>query len=276
MYIILMKINYLSNALIILICTSAHAMELPLMKLSPMEFPPAPSKQDKQLFTYIQNGSFRSLEKKLNNGASIETRDDWGQTLLHAACGQGQLGMVASLLKRGADVHARTPFTRQTPVYWAIGTFKESADIVKLLLAYGADATVQDCEKHTPLYVAAENGLPELVTVILVHARYFANHTRKNIAMHDAVKSLTDYRVKEGKKLIEIPGANERTPLQMVRFNLEILSERTDLEDFEVARKIGLGELLPFLEPTLFEQNFKELIKKDVIKILSALPKKRR
>jgi ankyrin repeat protein len=69
----------------------------------------------------------------VTNGAEINAHGVWGRTALHFAANRGDAKMVEFLLKHKADVKARDE-DGFAPIIQARG-----ADVIKLLLAYGAD-----------------------------------------------------------------------------------------------------------------------------------------
>ena len=71
-------------------------------------------------------------------------------TALHVAVGSGDLETVRLLLDAGADVNARD-VRGLTPLVFAVATDRPSADIIRLLLARGADRTLPSQIKETPI-----------------------------------------------------------------------------------------------------------------------------
>ncbi len=83
----------------------------------------------------LQWGASREMvELLLTNHADINARGTWGKTALHFAANRGDAGMVEFLLKHKADVNAPDN-DGLTPIIQSI----RSAEVIKLLLAYGAD-----------------------------------------------------------------------------------------------------------------------------------------
>ncbi|MBD3273629.1 hypothetical protein GF385_04755, partial [Candidatus Dependentiae bacterium] len=88
-------------------------------------------------------------------------------TPLHFAAEKGHQEIVKILLARGADFSAKDKF-KNTPLYYAAK--KGHQDIVKMLLDKDANPS-SDAEnyfKYTPLHAAAEKGNKEVVEILLV------------------------------------------------------------------------------------------------------------
>jgi ankyrin repeat protein len=82
----------------------------------------------------LWGGSREMLELLLTNRADINARGTWGKSALHFAANRGDAGIVEFLLKNKADANARDD-DGLTPIIQAI----RSVEVIKLLLAYGAD-----------------------------------------------------------------------------------------------------------------------------------------
>ena len=55
----------------------------------------------------VKNSNFDSLESVLDEGVQIDTRDEYGNTLLILSCQQGNKRMAKFLLRRGATINAQ-------------------------------------------------------------------------------------------------------------------------------------------------------------------------
>jgi ankyrin repeat protein len=81
----------------------------------------------------------RMVKMLLDAGADPEGPNQDGQTALMLAIKAGEPSLVEMLIKAGANVNTIEKFHNQTPLMWAVSAPKNQADIVKLLLAKGAD-----------------------------------------------------------------------------------------------------------------------------------------
>ncbi|KAL9584806.1 MAG: hypothetical protein Q9203_004521 [Teloschistes exilis] len=118
-----------------------------------------------------------------------------GRTGLHYAAYNGQTEVAVALLKRGASVNAQIDdsayndafdyigniphevYQHQwvTPLHKAAG--KGHADIVEILLNYGANVNVVGCQGYTVLYIAAKAGYANVAKLLLEHGSAFDKST---------------------------------------------------------------------------------------------------
>jgi ankyrin repeat protein len=97
-------------------------------------------------------------------GARINARSKRGETALAAAAGRGDDESVKLLLSKGADVNA-ADYRGYTPLMHAAQYDRDALDVVRLLLAYGADANVT-AEDQTAASIAARRGDTELACLL--------------------------------------------------------------------------------------------------------------
>jgi ankyrin repeat protein len=76
----------------------------------------------------------------------------------------GDLQMAAYLMKRGAAVDVTDDFGRSA-FWWACDAGHEP--LARLLLLLGADATVANAQRRTPLMAAAERGHVEVARALV-------------------------------------------------------------------------------------------------------------
>lgn len=118
--------------------------------------------------TWEENADFARF--LLNNHAAVDARDNWGRTPLFAAVYEEPLVFdrvptVSLLLKHGADVNARDN-SGDTPLHLAafLGT-----DVVPLLLEQGTEVNAVNNNGETPLHKAAQYPEYEVVRELLRH-----------------------------------------------------------------------------------------------------------
>lgn len=120
---------------------------------------------------------FEFLDTKVRD---INAANSSGNTLLLEAVNMGNEDAVGQLLSLGADVNRRNPFTRDTPIIRALDFAAEKKKkrpnlnliarkirIAGQLLYAGADANVENNYKQSPMGLAVENQVGELVNAFL-------------------------------------------------------------------------------------------------------------
>ena len=91
---------------------------------------------------------------------------------LLTAVEMGKVGISEWLLQKGVDVNVRSPYEKSdwatgedTPLHLAVR--QNNPDIVKLLIAKGADVNATNQDVWTPLHTAAQYGHPEMVKLLI-------------------------------------------------------------------------------------------------------------
>jgi len=120
---------------------------------------------------------FQTAKFLYHNGAHLDVRGKFGNTLLHSAAWYGDHETVQVLLDCKVDVNTRRDAGR-APLHDAFSGngFKRIhnvvpslPDIVQLLLEHGADANMRALDNSTPLQAAMGNGSVEIVRMLLEH-----------------------------------------------------------------------------------------------------------
>jgi len=98
----------------------------------------------------------------LSAGASANAVDQSGFSVLMMACGRNNEMIFEKLIEAGADIHARSAFGT-TPLHEAAGAnFSEG---IRRLLALGADPSQIDRGNRTPEEVAEQYGFERSISV---------------------------------------------------------------------------------------------------------------
>ncbi|KAK0510326.1 hypothetical protein JMJ35_007720 [Cladonia borealis] len=124
-----------------------------------------PTLRDTWLIRAAAEGQEVVVQRLLDNGAELNSKDELGRTPLSYAAENGHEAVVKLLLSY--DVAADSQDTRygQTPLSWAAENGREV--VVKLLLSYDVAADSQSKYGRTPLSWAAENGHEAVVKLLL-------------------------------------------------------------------------------------------------------------
>jgi ankyrin repeat protein len=110
---------------------------------------------------------------------NVNTQDRHGHTPLIDAAKQGDVEQVKDLMRRGADVGARSE-KGKTALHYAAAN--GHVEVVKFLLTNGAEVDARDRDWHTPLMLAAIYGCNHTVQALIsagadVHARTLAGNS---------------------------------------------------------------------------------------------------
>lgn len=87
----------------------------------------------------VELADARLVKMLLDAGAEPEAANQDGETALMLAIKTGDLPIVETLINAGAKVNTVEKFHNQTPLMWAAAAEKNAGEMVKLLLAKGAD-----------------------------------------------------------------------------------------------------------------------------------------
>ncbi|MEO9214563.1 MAG: ankyrin repeat domain-containing protein [Rhodanobacter sp.] len=109
-------------------------------------------------------GALASVQRLLELGFAVDTRDEQGATALLRACGAGYREIAACLLDAGADP-ALAAHSGVTPLAAAVAARREA--LVALLLQHKVAADQRLPNDATALMVAAAMGYPEIVEPLL-------------------------------------------------------------------------------------------------------------
>ena len=120
---------------------------------------------DKALFNAVRDNKLIEVERLLDAGADLRTRDgECSDTPLHVACTWGHHDIARLLIDRGADVGAQNKHGR-TPLHHACNY--GHPDIVRLLIDRGADIEAMDEDGRTPLQDACYYGRTDIVQLLI-------------------------------------------------------------------------------------------------------------
>jgi serine/threonine-protein phosphatase 6 regulatory ankyrin repeat subunit B len=115
-------------------------------------------------------GKTRVLEKAIEKGESLESRDEDGSTALNNAVTYGHYKSAKLLLEHGAKIDTRDN-EGDTPLHnLAVFRNRQDPQIGALLLSKNADLNARDNDGYTPFQLAVTLGRTSLVKLYLEHS----------------------------------------------------------------------------------------------------------
>lgn len=132
-------------------------------------------------------GDMQAIDRLLELGFSVDTRDAQGATALLRAAGAGQADVVAHLMDAGADP-ATSAASGVTPLAAAVNARRDA--VVELLLARGVAVDQRLPGETTALMIAAALGYPEIVERLLAAG---ADANAEDAHGHSALHAAAQY-----------------------------------------------------------------------------------
>ncbi|TCV96191.1 hypothetical protein EC912_102541 [Luteibacter rhizovicinus] len=131
-------------------------------------------------------GDTHAIDRLLELGFAVDTRDPQGATALLRACGAGQRDVAAHLLAAGADA-TTTAGSGVTPLAAAVNARRDG--IVDLLIEHKVPVDQRLPGEATALMIAATLGYPEIVeTLLAAGADSNAEDAHGHTALHAAAQ----------------------------------------------------------------------------------------
>ena len=122
-----------------------------------------------ELVDAVKAGDISAMKRMLAAGADVNSRDTDGSTLLMLAANEGDLPMVKVLIEGGADVNAcdERGWAALAKAVYNAEMKRGFAEVVKALIAAGANIEATIGYGVRPLMMAAGYGETEVVEVLL-------------------------------------------------------------------------------------------------------------
>lgn len=139
------------------------------------------------------HGRVQNVEHLLSYGASVDSPDGEGQSILQAAAVGGKTAIAKMLLDAGAEVNHIQESKESTALHLATCTY--DIELVELLLRRGADPNLFYREGSAPLVNAVHRGDEKMTKLLLkygadlfVFARRAGTETETETVLHLAVR----------------------------------------------------------------------------------------
>ena len=178
---------------------------------------------DTRLHKAVRKNNWTAVSKLIDDGASVDARDENGRTPLHVAASNKNLGILKLLIKKGANLEAKNEHGR-TPLFNSNDIYINKLEIAEELIAAGADANTTDNDGNTFLSQEAEDGNKKMVELLI------KNKADLNLGV-PLYKSLEFDKVETAKLLINAGAdVNLNIPLKLVvELQYEDMQEITKL-----------------------------------------------
>lgn len=126
------------------------------------------------LIKAAKEGNTQLLLRSLSQGASVDSRDKHGDSVLNLASFQGHEGVVELLISKGATIDKRGK-DGMTALAWAAQ--QDHAAIVELLLHHGANLTARCSDGSSVLHQAAYAGSIHAITTLVNQGEHKCRHS---------------------------------------------------------------------------------------------------
>ena len=150
----------------------------------------------------------------------INIRGILGRSLLHLACGKGDIYLVQSLIcDHNADMNVRDD-ENNTPLHVAALSGKEEV-VLSLIKVFGCDINIRGILDRSLLHLACKGGNVSLVRSLIhdyntdTNARDAENNTPLHVAALSGEKEVVSYLINDFRGNIEVKGISGRSLLHL-------------------------------------------------------------
>lgn len=123
------------------------------------------------------------------HGANYDLKDNTGKKAIHYAVDGGDAETVRYLLDTGANANDIEEASGWSPLL-RVACLNGSADVVQLLIKYGADVNYTDREKKSALVIASINGNLPIVTALITNGANFHATNGAGKSIYELARSM--------------------------------------------------------------------------------------
>jgi ankyrin repeat protein len=162
----------------------------------------AGSDSDPALIRALKDYNAQEANQLISQGADVNSKDSTGWTALMYAATYGYIDTVELLVNRGADVSARDYTNQQTALMCS-----DKIEITKILIDAGAQVNVVDSfVGWTPLFRAAMKGNNEIVKLLIAKG---ADVNAKTPDGETALSTAQEHHLSDTVEILKAAGAKE-------------------------------------------------------------------
>ena len=111
-----------------------------------------------------KHADLERVRRLVENGADINSKDQYGQTALMNAAHRGQVGLVRLLLEKGAELDITAKYNLSALMLSLIGGHP---DVARLLIEAGADVNLRsNMNFYSALHLAENAGYNEIIALL--------------------------------------------------------------------------------------------------------------
>lgn len=142
----------------------------------------------KSILKVIKKGNLEGLNSFIKNGGNVnEIYDE--RSLLHFAidnCENNYFEVIELLINNGADINSTQSYLKEIPLHRICARIKPKMDVVKLLLERGSKVNAENVAGKTPIFYCNFNFSAELLNLLISYGADI-KHTDKynNTILHD-------------------------------------------------------------------------------------------
>lgn len=192
----------------------------------------APDKKalNDELLVATRKSNIEQVKSLLAKGADVDAKSPYGATPLFFACDRSNAEIVKLLLEAGANPNIQDTFYKATPLGWASG--KGNAEVMRLLVEYGAK------EIEMAMGFGVSGNHTALVKTALEKGRFPQDRLDKYLA---TAKSKNSNDVIE---LLKAAGAKDTVPFTVSADQLKLYEGTYKNADLTITVKLKDGKLI--------------------------------